>query len=102
MLIKKVKSLPGGLFISSPFEGGDLFEREGLFNLEGTMISVFFKEPEHKVEKLKNKKVGGHAAEQPASKLSVTLWWQGRKRKKSLQQCLWNLNIPIKKADVKC
>ena len=35
----------------------------GLFNLEGTMISVLFKELEHKVEKLKNKKAGGHAAE---------------------------------------
>ena len=64
MLLKKVKSLPGGLFISSPFEeGGGLFDREGLFNLEGTMISVLFKELEHKVEKLKNKKAGGHAAE---------------------------------------
>ena len=43
--------------------GGGLFKREGLFNLEGTMISVLFKELEHKVEKLKNKKAGGHAAE---------------------------------------
>ena len=66
------------------------------------MISVLFKELEHKVEKLKNKKAGGHAAEEPASKLSVTLWRQGGNGKKSLQQCLWNLNIPIKKADVKC
>ena len=48
MLLKKVKAhLRGG----------------GLFNLEGTMISVLFKELEHKVEKLKNKKAGGHAAE---------------------------------------
>ena len=27
------------------------------------MVSVVHKEPEYKVEKLKNKKVGGHAAE---------------------------------------
>ena len=93
MLLKKVKA---------HLRGGGLFDREGLFNLEGTMISVLFKELEHKVEKLKNKKAGGHAAEEPASKLSVTLWRQGGNGKKSLQQCLWNLNIPIKKADVKC
>ena len=29
---------------------------------------------------------------QPASKLSGALWWQGRKRKESLQLRLWNLN----------
>ena len=60
--------LPGGLFISSPFEGGvyrdgSLFERGGLFNLEQTMVSVLHKELEYKVEKLKYKKVRGHAAE---------------------------------------
>ena len=37
--------------------GGDLF------HLEKTMVSVLHKELEYKVEKLKNKKVGGHAAE---------------------------------------
>ena len=52
---------PGALFISSPFEGG-LFERGGLFNLEKTMVSVLHKELEYNMEKLKNKKVGGHAA----------------------------------------
>ena len=58
------KSLPGGLFISSPFEGGGGYLRgRALFNLEGTMISVLFEELERKVEKLKNKKAGGHAAE---------------------------------------
>ena len=36
----------GGLFISSPFEGG-LFERWGLFNLETTMVSVLHKELEY-------------------------------------------------------
>ena len=62
--------LPGGLFISSPFEGGgrlyrdgSLFERGGLFNLEQTMVSVLHKELEYNVEKLKYKKVRGHAAE---------------------------------------
>ena len=60
--------LPGSLVISSPFEGGlygdgGLFERGELFNLEKTMVSVLHKELEYKVEKLKYKKVGGHAAE---------------------------------------
>ena len=35
----------------------------GLFNLETTMVSVVHKELAYKVEKLKYKKVGGHAAE---------------------------------------
>ena len=52
----------GGLFISSPFEG-ELNRDGGLFNLETTMVSVLHKELEYKVEKLKYKKVGGHAAE---------------------------------------
>ena len=43
-------------------EGGSLFERGGLFNLEQTMVSVLHKELEYKVEKLKYKKVEGHAA----------------------------------------
>ena len=58
----------GGLFISSPFvgggggliEAGDLLDMGGLFNLEKTMASVLHKELEQKVEKLKNKKDGGH------------------------------------------
>ena len=36
-----------------------LFEGGGLFDLEETMVSVLHKELEYKVEKLKNKKVGG-------------------------------------------
>ena len=53
-----------GSFTSSPFEGeAGLKREEGLFNLEKTMVSVLHKELEYKVEKLKNKKVGGHAAE---------------------------------------
>ena len=35
----------------------------GLFNLEKIMVLVLHKELEYKVEKLKYKKVGGHAAE---------------------------------------
>ena len=30
------------------------------------------------------------------------IWWRGWKRKESLQLCLWNLNICIKKVDAKC
>ena len=44
-------------------EAGDLLEMGGLFNLEKTMASVLHKELEQKVEKLKNKRDGGHAAE---------------------------------------
>ena len=60
--INPLLSPPGGLFISSPFEGGltiekgGLFERGGLFNLKTTMVSVFHKELDRKVEKLKYKK----------------------------------------------
>ena len=46
-----------GLVISSPFEGGSLF------NLGKMVVSVLHKELEYKVERLKNKKVGCHAAE---------------------------------------
>ena len=42
---------PGGLFISSPFEGESLIEAEGLFNLQKAMVSVLHKELEYKVEK---------------------------------------------------
>ena len=44
-------------------EAGDLLEMGDLFNLEKTMASVLHKELEQKVEKLKNKRDGGHAAE---------------------------------------
>lgn len=37
--------------------------RGSLFNLETTMASVHHKELEYKAEKLKRKKVGGHADE---------------------------------------
>ena len=56
--VNPLLSTPGGLFISSPFEGGDLIESGGgLFNLETTMVSVLHKELEYKVEKLKYKKL---------------------------------------------
>ena len=44
-------------------EAGDLLEMGDLFNLEKTMVSVLHKELEQKVEELKNKRDGGHAAE---------------------------------------
>ena len=44
-------------------ETGGLFKRGGLFKLETTMVSVLHKELAYKVEKLKHKKVGGHAAD---------------------------------------
>ena len=53
--VKPLLSPFGGLFISSPFEGGG----RGLINAEKTMVSVLPKEVEYKVEKLKYKKVGG-------------------------------------------
>ena len=34
-----------------------------LINLEKTLVSILHKELEYKVEKLKNKNFGGHAAE---------------------------------------
>ena len=56
--VNPLLSLQGGLIISIPLSG-----EGGLFNLEKTLISVLHKELEYKVEKLKYKKVGGHAAE---------------------------------------
>ena len=59
----------GGLIYFKPICGGlnrdeGLFEKEGgLINLEKMTVSVLRKELEYKVEKLKYKKVGGHAAE---------------------------------------
>jgi len=45
-------------------ETGGLFEWQGgLFNLEKTTVLVLHKELEYTVEKLKYKKVAGHAAE---------------------------------------
>ena len=42
--------------------GGGLFERRGFFYLEKMMVLVLHKKLEYKVEKLKYKKVEGHAA----------------------------------------
>ena len=71
----------GGLFISNLFEGGlietgGLFGRRGgggLFTLEKTMVSVVHKELEHKAEKLKNKMVGVHAAENQ-NQIQISGW----------------------------
>ena len=51
LTVNSLLSPHGGLFISSPFEGGG----GGLFTLEKTMASVLHKELEYKVEKLKYK-----------------------------------------------
>ena len=64
-----IKSPGGGLIYFKPICGGlnreeGLFEKEGgLINLEKMTVSVLHKELEYKVEKLKYKKVRGHAAE---------------------------------------
>ena len=60
-----LKDNQGGLFISRPFEGGGGLNRDRGAHLRGrgTMVSVLHKELEYKLEKLKNKKVRGHAAE---------------------------------------
>ena len=54
--------LPGGLFISSPFEvglidTGGMFERGDLFSLANAMASVLHKKIECKVETLKYKRL---------------------------------------------
>ena len=43
--------------------GGGLIETRGLFELKKTVVSILHKELEYKLENLKYKKVGGHAAE---------------------------------------
>ena len=60
-----LKDNQGGLFISRPFEGGGGLNRDRGAHLRGrgTMVSVLHKELEYKLEKLKNKKVRGYAAE---------------------------------------
>ena len=44
-------------------EGGGVNRHRGLFALEKMVVSVLHKELEYTVEKLKYKKIGGHAAE---------------------------------------
>ena len=53
----------GGGGLIETRDGGFIWEG-ALFNLEMTMVSVHHKELKYKVEKLKNKKVGGHATEE--------------------------------------
>ena len=56
--VNPLLSPPGGLFISSSFEGEGLNRDGGLnmFNLETKMVSLLHKELEYKVEKLKYRK----------------------------------------------
>ena len=61
LIFKPIWEAGGGGGGGGLIEMRDLFERGGLFNLEKTMVSVLHKELEYKVEKLENKKVGGHA-----------------------------------------
>ena len=53
---------PQGPYLFQAHLSGAYWEG-GLFNLEKTMVSVLHKELEYNVEKFKNMKVGGHAAE---------------------------------------
>ena len=63
--------LPPGAYLFEAYLRGCLIETEaylrggggGVFNLELTMVSVLHKELAYKVEKLKYKKVEGHATE---------------------------------------
>ena len=53
----------GGACLFQTHLRGGLIETGVLTNLAKTMVSVLHKELEYKVERLKYKKVGGHAAE---------------------------------------
>ena len=67
--INPLLSLPPGTYlfqihfrvVNRDGRGGYLIG--GLFNLENTMLSVLHKDLEYKMEKLKNKKIGSHSAE---------------------------------------
>ena len=54
---------PPGAYLFQAHLTGSLFQRGCLFTLEKTLVSFLHKELEYKVEKLKYKKVWGHAAE---------------------------------------
>ena len=53
--VNPLLSPPGAFLFQANMKGG-LIETGGLFNLETTMVSIFHKELEYKVEKLKYKK----------------------------------------------
>ena len=55
-------------------EGGELISDGELFNLENTMVSVLHEELKYKVEELKNKKVGGYAAEDQ-NQIRTSSWY---------------------------
>ena len=50
-----------------------IVETGGLFNSEKRMVSVLHKDLEYKVDKLKHKKVGGHATEDQ-NQIRTTSW----------------------------
>ena len=55
---------PGAYLFQAHLRGGGLNRDGGLYNLGKTMVPVLHKEfIEYKVEKLENKRVGGHAGE---------------------------------------
>ena len=71
-----IRASPPYLFQSSPFERGGrsvIVETGGLFNSEKRMVSVLHKDLEHKVDKLKCKKVGGLETEDQ-NQIRTTSW----------------------------
>ena len=63
IIVNPLLSSPRGAYLFQAHLRESLIETGGLFNLQTTMVSVLHKELEYKMEKLKHKKVGGHAAE---------------------------------------
>ena len=53
---------------------GELISDGELFNLENRMVSVLHEELKYKVEELKNKKVGGYAAEDQ-NQIRTSSWY---------------------------
>ena len=64
--------LPGAYLFQTHLRGS-LMKSGDLFNLAKTMVSVVHKELEHKAEKLKNKMVGVHAAENQ-NQIQISSW----------------------------
>ena len=75
MKIQNTINYPRGLFISSPFKGGGgcLIETGHLFEMGGLLKLEKIRDLEHKVEKLKYKKVGGQAAKDK-KQISTSSW----------------------------
>ena len=62
-----------GAYLFQAHLSGALIETGDLFNLEKTMVFVLHKEVGYKMEKLKDKKAGGHAAQGSESNLNFQL-----------------------------